>query len=35
MKVTDFTRKTDVFFAYDVNGSEFSPALYVTHFSAT
>jgi len=26
--VTGFTRKTGVFFTYDMNGSEFPPALY-------
>ena len=26
--VADFTRKTDVFFAYGVDGPEFPPALY-------
>ena len=28
MGVTGFTRKTGVFFTYDMNGSEFPPALY-------
>jgi len=30
MGVTDFTRKTGVFFAYGVDGPEFPPALYCT-----